>query len=319
MSHPVSSPRSGVYRFTVAAESSGLRLDQYLADSCSDFSRGLARRLIEVGGVHLGGRRMRRCSQPVSAGDRIDVYVDSHPGEVMRLDEARILFQDQDLIVIDKPAGMATQPTPARFQGTVYAELQRLLQDPQRRGHPPSIGMVQRLDRDTSGVMVFSTHSRSHKEMTEMFRSRDLDKLYWALVAGRPPADRGMFTSRLARRRATNRMVSVERGGKPAETHYRLLRPMAGGSLIEARLVTGRSHQIRVHFSEAGLPLLGDLAYGGPGHIAGLEVPRQMLHARSLAFRHPVTGRELSFRAPPPEDFAAVLQHLDSDLNGLDE
>jgi 23S rRNA pseudouridine1911/1915/1917 synthase len=308
-----------VYRFTVPAEFSGLRLDQYLADCSNDFSRGMARRLIEIGGVHLGGRRMRRCSQLVCAGDRIEVYVDRQPGVAMRLDEERVLYRDPDLIVIDKPAGMATQPTPARFQGTVYAELQRLLQDPQRRGQPPSIGMVQRLDQDTSGVMVFSTHRRSHRQMTEIFRGRDIDKLYWALVAGRPQSDPGMFSSRLARRRSTNLMVSVERGGKQAETHYRLLRSMAGASLVEVRLVTGRSHQIRVHFSEAGLPLLGDLAYGGPGSLDGLEVPRQMLHARQLAFRHPVTGLELLFKAPPPDDFSAVVQHLDSDLNGLGE
>jgi 23S rRNA pseudouridine1911/1915/1917 synthase len=309
----------GVYRFTVAAEFAGMRLDQYLAESHEGLSRGFARRLIEIGGVHQAGRRVRRCSQQVSAGDRIEIYLDGGPVAAMRLDETRILFRDQDLIVLDKPSGMATQPTPARYQGTVYAELQRLLQNPQRLGQRPSIGMVQRLDRDTSGVMVFSIHQRAHKKMTEAFRDRDIDKRYWALVAGRPQAETGRFASQLARRRSTNLVVSVERGGKPAETRYRVLRDLAGASLVDVHLLTGRSHQIRAHFSEAGMPLLGDAAYGGPESIAGRAIPRLMLHSRELTFSHPVSGRRLTFSAPLPEDFSALLQSLADGLNGPDE
>jgi 23S rRNA pseudouridine1911/1915/1917 synthase len=319
MSNPENMLRPGAYRFTVYAESAGLRLDQFLAENCDGLSRGLARRLIEVGGVHLAGRRVRRCSLPVSADDRIEVFIDSRPATALHLPASRILYRDQDLIVLDKPPGMETQPTPARYQGTVYAELQRILEDPQRRGQRPSIGMVQRLDRDTSGVMVFSIHQRAHKKMTEAFQGRDIDKLYWALVAGKPERESGLFSSQLARRRSTNLVVSVERGGKPAETRYRLLQALAGASLIEVQLITGRSHQIRAHFSEAGLPLLGDAAYGGPESLAGLNVPRQMLHSRNLSFCHPVTGQRMTFSAALPADFSATLQHLGGTLIGLDE
>ncbi len=311
--------RPGVYRFTVPAAFAGLRLDQFLAEHGEGLSRGLARRLIEVGGVHLAGRRVRRCSQPVSADDRIEVFIDSRPATAVQLPASRILYRDQDLIVLDKPPGMETQPTPARYQGTVYAELQRILEDPQRRGQRPSIGMVQRLDRDTSGVMVFSIHQRAHKKMTEAFQGRDIGKLYWALVAGKPERESGLFSSQLARRRSTNLVVSVERGGKPAETRYRLLQALDGASLIEVQLITGRSHQIRAHFSEAGLPLLGDAAYGGPESLAGREVPRQMLHSRSLSCCHPVTGQRMTFSAALPADFSATLQHLGGSLIGLDE
>ena len=319
MLNPVKILHPGVYRFTVAAEFAGLRLDQYLAETSENFSRSLARRLIDIGGVHLAGRRVRRCSQSVSAGDSIEVFIDSRPADAMQLEETRILYRDQDLIVLDKPPGMATQPTPARYQGTVYAELQRILQNPQRQGQRPSIGMVQRLDRDTSGVIVFSIHQRAHRKMTEAFRGRDIDKLYWALVAGRPPGETGQFSSHLARRRSTNLVVSVEHGGKPAETRYRLLQPLIGASLVEVRLITGRSHQIRAHFSEAGLPLLGDVAYGGPEVVADLAVPRQMLHSRELTFCHPVTAQKMTFTADLPDDFSSTLQHLGGALIGLDE
>ncbi len=303
--------QSGVYRFTVTDEFTGLRLDQYLSEAGADFSRTLARRLIDIGGVHLSNRRMRRCSETVSAGDKIEVYVDALPFDPASLNPERTIYRDQDLIVLDKPAGMPTQPTPARYKGTVYSELQKLLVDTQRKGQRQSIGMVQRLDQDTSGVMVFSIHPRAHKKMTEQFRDHEIDKTYWALINGVPDETEGKFCSKLARRRSTNLMVSVAKGGKPAETRYRLLKSMNGISMVEVDLVTGRSHQIRAHFSEAGLPLLGDPAYGGPKRVDEIVIPRQMLHARTLAFPHPVTGEKMSFTAPLPEDFSCVLQSLD--------
>ncbi len=318
MSDNESAIRPGAYRFTVSENCSGMRLDQFLAENSEVLTRGLARRLIDIGGVHLAGRRVRRCSSAVAAGDSVEVFVDNLPLEPIVLEPARILYRDQDLIVLDKPPGMATQPTPARYQGTLYAELQTLLSGSGRKGQRPSIGMVQRLDRDTSGVMVFSIHQRAHKKMTDAFRDHDIDKIYWALVAGRPQADAGIFRSQLARRRSTNLMVSVERGGKPAETRYRLLQAMAQVSLVEIQLITGRSHQIRVHFSEAGLPLLGDGAYGGARIVDGVEVPRQMLHARKLSFSHPVTGKKMTFTAPLPKDFETILQHVEGSLNGLE-
>ena len=301
----------GVYRFKVTDEFSGLRLDQYLAEAGADLSRTQARRLIEIGGVHLSARRVRRCSETVGAGEKIEVYVDALPLDPAPLSQQRVLYRDQDLIVIDKPAGMPTQPTPARYKGTVYAELQKLLAGTQQRGQRPSIGMVQRLDQDTSGVMVFSIHPRAHKKMTEKFLNHAIDKTYWALIDGVPDAVEGKFSSQLARRRSTNLMVSVAKGGKPAETRYRLLQSMNHVSMVEVDLVTGRSHQIRVHFSEAGMPLLGDQAYGGPKRVGEIVVPRQMLHARLLAFSHPVTGQNMLFTASLPEDFSSVLQSLE--------
>ena len=317
MTNQYKTPKPGAYRFTVDEQYNGLRLDHYLAEVHEAFSRSLAKRFIDIGGVHLAGRRMRRCSQTVSTGQGVEVFIDRQPLAPMKLDQRQILYQDQDLIVIDKPAGMATQPAPSRYQGTVYAELQNLLQEQKNSGRKPSIGMVQRLDLDTSGVMVFSIHKRAHKKMTEAFRGRDVDKVYLALVAGKPETNEGHFSSQLAKRRSTNLMVSVERGGKQADTLYRTLQSMQQASLVEVMLITGRSHQIRAHFSEAGLPLLGDTAYGGPQTIKGVDVPRQMLHSRELSFNHPVTGEKMTFTAPLPNDFSYILKQLDVSLNGL--
>lgn len=311
-------PRPGAYRSVIDEQYNGMRLDHYLAEAHDTFSRGLAKRLIDLGGVHLAGRRVRKCSQAVLTGQSVEVFIDRQPLAPMKLDPQLVLYQDPYLIVIDKPAGMPTQPAPSRYQGTVYAELQNLLQNPRNRGQKPSLGMVQRLDLNTSGVMVFSIHKRAHKKMTEAFRGRDVDKVYWALVAGRPEQDEGQFSSRLAKRRSTNLMVSVERGGKQADTLYRMLQSMEHASLVEVELITGRSHQIRAHFSEAGLPLLGDTAYGGSSRINGVDVHRQMLHSRKLSFRHPVTGQDMTFTAPLPNDFVSILKQLDVSLNGLE-
>lgn len=296
---------SGVYRFTVSAADAGKRLDQFLAETGADISRGLARKLIELGGVHVDGRRVRRCGLILTNGQQLEYHVDGFPLEPFLLDDTRIIYRDPYLIVLDKPAGVATQPTPARFQGTLYAALLGYL------GKSASLGMVQRLDRDTSGVMVFSIHDKAHKGLTEAFREHRVSKRYLALVSGLLEKSSGEIRSQLARRRSTNRMVSVERGGKDAVTCYRLVKQFAEAALVSVEIPTGRTHQIRVHFSELGHPLLGDHDYGGPRSVAGIPVMRQMLHASELALNHPVGGAGLEFRAPLPGDFAALIQHLE--------
>lgn len=296
----------GTYRFIVPVDRADARLDLFLTGVLEDAGRGLVKRLIDLGGVHVDGRRVRRCSLPVAAGQRVELFVDGLPLEPFQLDPAMILYRDRYLLALDKPAGVATQPTPARYQGTVYAALQQFLSGTGQ----VSLGMVQRLDRDTSGVMVFSIHPQAHKGLTAAFAEHRVNKRYLALVSGHLPCAEGEFRSELARRRSTNRMVSVEHGGKSAITRYRVLAAADDASLVEVEIPTGRSHQIRVHFAEAGHPLLGDPAYGGPVFLRGMTIPRQMLHARELLLDHPVTGVPLELKSPLPADFTAVLHHL---------
>jgi len=285
-----------------------MRLDRFLVEGCGNAARGLIKCLIDLGGVHVDGRRVRRCSLPMAAGQQVELYVDGLPLEPFQLDNARVLYHDPYLLALDKPAGIATQPTPARYQGTLYAAVQQFL----KHDGKASLGMVQRLDRDTSGVIIFSIHPKAHKGLTAAFREHRVGKRYLAMVAGVPQGDVGEFRSLLARRRASNRMVSVERGGKPAITRYRVVGRGEAVALVEVEIPTGRSHQIRIHFAEAGHPLLGDTMYGGPAACGVLAIPRQMLHASELLLDHPVSGAPLSLRAPLPADFQGVLQSLGS-------
>lgn len=296
-----------IYRLVVASPGEGMRLDQFLSAKIGDLSRGRIRKIIDLGGVHVAGRRVGRCSHTVKSGQQVEVYLDGRPLDIPELGEGDVLFHDPYLLAINKPAGMEFQPTHARYKGTIYESVLRYLRKQGSAAVSTSLGMVQRLDRDTSGVAIFSIHPRSHGSLTAIFAERRVRKGYLALVAGHPQGPTGEFRSLLARQRSTNRMKSVGRGGKEAITRYRVIEEFDDASLVDIEIPTGRSHQIRVHFSEAGHPLLGDTAYGGPASLKGLALPRQMLHAATLDFPHPVSGEALSIVAPLPDDMARLI------------
>jgi 23S rRNA pseudouridine1911/1915/1917 synthase len=302
-----------IYRLEVASSGEGMRLDQFLSGEIGDLSRGMIRRIIDLGGVHVAGRRVGRCSHAVKCGQQVEVYLDGRPLDIPELAEGDMLFHDPYLLAVNKPAGMEFQPTHARFKGTVYETVLRYLREKGAAGASTSLGMVQRLDRDTSGIAIFSIHPRSHAGLTAIFAERRVRKGYLALVAGHPPGPAGQFRSLLARQHRTNRMKSVEKGGREAITRYRVIEEFDGASLVDIEIPTGRSHQIRVHFSEAGHPLLGDTAYKGPASLNNLSLPRQMLHAAALDLAHPVSGKALSIVAPLPDDMARLIAALKSD------
>lgn len=290
-----------------------MRLDQFLVSRMDGFSRSQIRKVIDLGGVHVDGHRVRKCSHAIGPGLSVEVFLDGRPLDPFVLHEEHIISQDPYLIVINKPAGVETQPTPARFMGTLYTALLKHLHNPFRPRDRAELGMVQRLDRDTSGVMVFSIHKRSHRNLSQAFTGRGVDKFYLAIVDGILAQKTGEICSLLARNRASNLVHSVARGGKEAITRYRVLEEFASASLVEVELLTGRSHQIRAHFSEAGHPLLGDTRYGGKAEMGAVAVNRQMLHASRLTLPHPVSGKILLLEAPLPEDFSSVLNSLRSD------
>jgi len=294
-------------RYLVGSDVAGSRLDQFIAGGPDEISRGTTKKLIDIGAVHVNGRRIRKCSLILNAADRVEVNIDGLPLSPFELSDAVIVFQDRHLIVLNKPAGVDCQPTPSRYKGTLYAALGDYLQNPQRRDLRPTIGMVQRLDRDTSGLIVFSIHQAAHRQLTHSFQQRQVHKTYLALVGGRMEQERGEIRSLLARRRATNLMKSVERGGQEAITRFRTLEATDEVSYVEIDIPTGRSHQIRAHFAEAGHPLLGDSRYGGVTEIGGACLSRQMLHAARLQFKHPVNGETLDFMAELPYDMQTVV------------
>lgn len=297
------------YNLTVTPADAGLRLDQLVASHCPDISRTLARRLIDLGGLHAGGRRVSQCSRGAVCGETVELFIDGQSLDLYVLTSADILYRDDYLLALNKPAGIETQPTPARYKGTLYAALIEYLRDPKWQNKKTELGMVQRLDRDTSGVILFSIHPRAHAGLTKVFSERSARKIYLALVSGVPAEAQGEIRSQLARGR-DNRVRSVPRGGKEAITRYRVVEAFADAALLEIELLTGRSHQIRAHLSEAGHPLLGDLRYGGWAELRGEAVPRQMLHSAILELQHPVGGKELRLEATFPADFSFCLQRL---------
>jgi 23S rRNA pseudouridine1911/1915/1917 synthase len=286
------------------------RLDCAINAHCPELSRTLTKKIIDIGGVHVNGRRVRQCSLKVSSGDSIEIFIDGLSLNCFRLKSADIVFQDDYILVVNKPTMIDSQPTPARYKGTMYAALLLWLQDEYRPQVKPTIGMVQRLDRETSGVMIFSIHSRAHKALTHSFTERQAHKKYLALVSGCLEQQQGEFISDLARNRATNKMKSVTHGGKGAITRFRLLQQFDSCALVEVVIPTGRMHQIRVHFSEAGYPLVGDLRYGYRKSTLAVPVLRTMLHSWTLECQHPLTKKQLCFTADIAPDFKLLLAKL---------
>lgn len=294
---------SVIYRLTTKPDSNGWRIDQYLAEKTS-LSRTTIRKIIDLGGMHLDGRRIRKCGLLVQDGQQIELHKDKQPLTPFRLLQEHILFWDKHLIVINKPAGINTQPTPARYKGTLHEALHFLLKNQGQA--KPTTGMHQRLDRDTSGLLLFSLNPAAHKNIARQMQQRTIRRTYLALVEGivSPPA--GTIRSNLARRRCNNQVVVVDKGGKKAITHYTTRALFSTGkencTLLSITLETGRSHQIRAHFAEKGHPLLGDALYGGARVHHGKTYQRQCLHSLRLSFFHPESKKEMIFEQPPPEE-----------------
>lgn len=290
-----------LYRLQTTNADIDTRLDKYLYSQIPELSRTSIRKIIDLGGVHLEGKRTRKSGTLMRSGQQLELHWDQRPLDIYRISQEDVIFQDKHLIVLSKPAGVETQPTPARYKGTLYEALQIWLKRDQKFGRKLQIGMAQRLDRDTSGAIAFSIHPQSHKGLTEQLHKRLARKEYLAMVTGTPHPEKGTFHSMLARERRSNRMKSVPKGGKDAITHYQVLHSSQESSLVSVLLETGRTHQIRIHFAEAGHPLVGDTLYGGPARSNGHTFSGQCLHSWKLNLLHPINNTPLEFTALPPK------------------
>jgi len=301
----------------VPAEHEGARLDRFLAAVLPEHSRSQIQRLIKDGQVTVGGRPCR-VSTPVRTGQRVVVEVPAVRPAAPAAEALPLVFlhEDADLVVVDKPAGMVVHPAAGHSSGTLVNALLHHLTDLSGVGGEERPGIVHRLDRGTSGVMVVAKHDRSHAELARQFHDREVEKAYVALVwgvvqagrridlpIGRDPANRQKMSARARRARsAVTRVTRAE--------HLR------GVSLVEVAIATGRTHQIRVHLSAIGHPIVGDATYGGvhrrvPPHLKPLaRLARPFLHAARLTFTHPADGRRLTFESPLPGDLQAVLDEL---------
>jgi 23S rRNA pseudouridine1911/1915/1917 synthase len=318
----------GPIRVTATAEHAGQRVDRFLADHFGTLSRSRVKTLIDEG--RLAG--VTQPAEPVKAGT---TYILDLPAPIPAtpLPQAipfPILYEDDDLIVLDKPAGLVVHPAPGNLDGTlVNALLAHCGPGFTGIGAERRPGIVHRLDKDTSGVMVVAKTQLANDALTTAFATRDLDRSYNALVWGLPQPLTGEIEGAIGRDpRERKRMAVVVRGGKFALTRYRTMRAWQTSlALLECRLATGRTHQIRVHLASKGYPIVGDPLYlrrvpaaakaiNQPlrGHL--LDFPRQALHAASLGFKHPRTGRTISFEAPLPADMQALLNGVEAGLSG---
>jgi 23S rRNA pseudouridine1911/1915/1917 synthase len=304
-------------RLEVDAELDGTRLDTFLAGALPDVSRSQIQRLIKDGHVQGPGKTLR-ASTPVHTGQ---VFTLTRPEPVAAdpVAEAlplRIVFEDPDLVVIEKPAGMVVHPGAGHASGTLVNALLHHVGDLSGIGGQLRPGIVHRLDRGTSGLMVVAKHDRAHQELTRQFTDREVEKEYVVLAWGVVPAGRRIEDA--IGRDPVNRqkMTTRARRSRSAVTRVTYAHHFKGASLIKVAIATGRTHQIRVHLSAIGHPVVGDAVYGGvhrrvPANLrAVLRLERPFLHAARLAFTHPSDGRRIEFDSPLPPDLQTVLDDI---------
>jgi 23S rRNA pseudouridine1911/1915/1917 synthase len=287
-------------RIEVPAGAAGERLDQFLAEPLG--SRARAQRLID-GGLVLVDGEVRPKRFRLVGGEVVEVSAEAVREVAPAADVPyKIVFEDEHLLVVDKPAGVVVHPARGHATGTLSQALAgRVTGGPV----PERAGIVHRLDRDTSGLLVVARSEAVHRALQALIRSRALEREYLALVEGRPPARSGTIDAPLGRdRRVRTKMSSDTDDPREARTHFVVEQALPTSTLLRVRLETGRTHQIRAHLLAIGHPVAGDPVYGTPG-LFGLE--RQFLHAARLAFAHPVTGEPVDVSSPLPEDLAAAL------------
>jgi 23S rRNA pseudouridine1911/1915/1917 synthase len=291
----------------VPESAAGRRLDRFLAELPEVASRAAAERLLATGRVKVDGAT-RAKSHRLAGGEQLEVDAGSVSPETLAEEplELRIAYEDEHLLVVDKPAGLVVHPGAGHAAGTL---VQGLLGRGVAGGDPERPGIVHRLDRNTSGLLVVSRTQQAYEALQALVRRRALEREYLALVRGRPRSRRGRIEAPIGRDRRdpTRRSVDTD-SPKDAVTHFEVLELLSAHTLLRVHLETGRTHQIRVHLSAIGLPVVGDPAYGV--QEAGLR--RQFLHAARLAFPHPVTGEQVDVSSPLPHDLAAALERARS-------
>lgn len=304
----------------IPAACAGLRLDQALAELLPDYSRSRLQQWLKAGQLQVDGR-MRRPRDPVQGGERVQGQLPltvETPAAAQDI-PLTVVYEDADLLIIDKPAGLVVHPAAGNRDGTLVNAL--LHHAPELAGLPRA-GLVHRLDKDTTGLLVVARSLRAHTALVEQLQARAIEREYLAIVTGVPVAG-GTVQAPIGRHPLDRQRMAVTAGGKPAVTHYRVLRRFRAHALLQVKLETGRTHQIRVHMAHIRFPLLGDPVYGGRLRVPPGASPqcletlqqfhRQALHARRLALTHPVTGEAQEWRAEPPADLAELIAVLTED------
>src|SRR5437773_3944819 len=294
-------------QFVVPENEAKIRLDRFLANKLSEYSRSRLQQLVRTGFVRLNGATTRP-RHLVRSGDKIELTeaplekIDNQPEPI----PLEVLFEDKDIIVINKPPGLVVHPGAGHRQHTLVNALLSHCPTLSGIGGKERPGIVHRLDKETSGCLVVAKNDAAHRELSRQFADRIVEKVYLALAAGKLPKQSGVIEEKIGRHPVHRQRMSVASlRGRAAKTEYRVVRTGDNGSLIECRLHSGRTHQVRVHLHHLGQPVLGDKVYGTR---SAKDFPRQMLHAWKLGFRHPRTGEWKNFEAPLPDDFATAMK-----------
>jgi len=294
---------------SLTTDRAGERLDAFLARRVSGLSRTRAQRLIEEGRVLIDARSPK-ASERLPTGLEVTITIPAAARTELLPEDIplTILYQDGDIIVIDKPPGLTVHPAPGHASGTLVNAL--LAASPDLRGIAGTLrpGIVHRLDKDTSGLMVVAKNDRAQQSLQKQLKERQVHKTYLALIQGVPSPRQGVIEAPIGRHPKNRKKMAVIAGGREAITRYKVREEIAGGryALLEVEPVTGRTHQIRVHMAATGHPIIGDATYGKRSDIVG----RQFLHAAKLGFLMPLGGREVEFESPLPADLREALDGI---------
>ena len=295
-------------KYVVVIEDVGKRLDKYLTEKNENSSRSAIQRLIEEEKI-LVNEKKEKASYKVQEGDNITVE-EEKPKEIeLKAQEISIevIYEDNDIIVVNKPKGLVVHPANGNPDGTLVNAIMAICKDSLSGiGGEIRPGIVHRLDKDTSGILIVAKNDQAHIKMSEQIKNREVKKTYIALVRGIVKENEATIDMPIARSKKDRKKMAVDKNGKQAITHIKVLKRFDEYTLLEVNIETGRTHQIRVHLSEIGYPVVGDMVYSNGKNKYGIE--GQCLHAKSLDFKHPITGKQMHLEAELPDYFKKILK-----------
>ena len=291
-------------------EESGKRLDAYITSIDSEITRTAAQRLIEQGNILVNGEK-KKTAYKVSNGDIITIEKEE-PKEIELKAQnipIDIIYEDDDIIVVNKPKGMVVHPANGNPDGTLVNAIMAICKDSLSGiGGEIRPGIVHRLDKDTSGLLIVAKNDEAHIKMSKQIQDRKVEKRYIALVRGNVPDNEATIDMPIARSKVDRKKMAVDKNGKEAVTHFKVLKRYGNYTLLEIKIDTGRTHQIRVHFNYIGYPVHGDPVYGRKSSV---DLFGQYLHSKTIRFVHPITKEELFFDSPLPPEFVKKLESLE--------
>lgn len=288
----------------------GVRLDSYITKKLNDLSRANIQRLIEDGNILVNSAK-QKISYKVNSGDKIEITIpepkkiDLKPQDI----KVEIVYEDNDIIVVNKPKGLVVHPAVGNPDGTLVNAIMNICKD-SLSGISGEVrpGIVHRLDKDTTGLLIVAKNDKAHINLSEQIKNREVKKIYIALVRGNIPENEATINMPIGRSTKDRKKMAVVKNGKEAVTHFKVIDRFKNYTLLEIKIDTGRTHQIRVHMAEIGYPVVGDMVYSNGKNEFGVE--GQMLHAKSLDFKHPITGKNMHLEAELPKYFKDIIDKL---------